>query len=161
PDATGSINMGGTSGKVALVSSTVALTATACPTDPTVIDLVGYDGANCFEGSGAAPPLTNTTVALRGNNGCLDTNDNASDFVAGTPNPRNSSLPTHNCTILSGTGSANPSTVQPGDATLLTVEVSPATNPTSTGIAVVADLSAIGGSANQAFSGAGNTFTFN
>src|SRR6185369_11345216 len=92
---------------------------------------------------------------------CLDTDNNSTDFSAGAPNPRNSSTPTHDCTILSAVGSANPSTVQPGDNTLLTVEVSPAPNPPSTGISVVADLSSIGGSPAQAFSGAGNNFTFN
>lgn len=64
-------------------------------------------------------------------------------------------------TPLAGTGSANPSTVNAGDATALSVTVTPATSPASTGITVVADLTAIGGTANQSFSGSGNTFTFN
>ncbi|HKS26160.1 MAG TPA: lamin tail domain-containing protein [Thermoanaerobaculia bacterium] len=50
-----------------------------------------------------------------------------------------------------GSGNANPSSVAPGGTTLLTVTVTPGTNPSSTGIAVVADLSAIGGSATQTF----------
>jgi predicted extracellular nuclease len=41
--------------------------------------------------------------------------------------------------------------VDPGDTTLLTVAVTPGSNPTSTGLAVTADLSAIGGSAVQMF----------
>jgi endonuclease G len=159
-DTEGSIAMGATSGKVALVSNTTPLVGT-CPVGSGIIDFIGYDGANCFEGAGAAPTLTNTTAALRGNAGCLDTDNNSTDFSAGSPNPRNSSTPTHDCTILSAAGFANPSTVQPGDSTLLTVEVSPAPNPPSTGISVVADLSTIGGPPAQAFSGAGNTFTFN
>jgi endonuclease G len=62
---------------------------------------------------------------------------------------------------LSGLGSANPLGVQPGDSSTLTVVVSPASDPTSTGITVTADLSSIGGSAAQPFAGgAGNTFTF-
>src|SRR5215813_12937808 len=160
PDATGSILMGAGSGKVALVSDSVALTG-LCPSDPAIIDFVGYGGANCFEGSGAAPLLTNTTAALRGLNGCLDTNDNAGDFVAGAPNPRNSSSPTNNCAILSGVGSANPNSVATGETTTLSVQVFPAPNPPSTGISVVADLSSIGGAPNQSFSGVGNIFTFN
>src|SRR5439155_12139010 len=60
-----------------------------------------------------------------------------------------------------GTGTANPASLFAGDSTLLTVNVTPGTNPTSTGLAVTADLSSIGGSASQAFSGSGNTFTFN
>jgi DNA/RNA endonuclease G (NUC1) len=50
--------------------------------------------------------------------------------------------------------------VQTGNSTTLTVTVSPAQNPTSTGINVSADLSPIGGSPDQAFTGVGNTFTF-
>lgn len=51
----------------------------------------------------------------------------------------------------SGNGSANPATINPGDSTLLTVNVFPATNPPSTGIAVKGDLTIIGGSATQMF----------
>src|SRR5262249_19836514 len=50
-----------------------------------------------------------------------------------------------------GVGSSNPSAVVPGDTTLLTVTVTPGTNPTSTGLAVSANLSSIGGSTTQAF----------
>ena len=68
------------------------------------------------------------------------------------------------------TGATNPAAVAsasslaalPGDSVLLTVTVTPGTNPVSTGLAVTGDLSAIGGSANQVFAaGGGNTFTFN
>lgn len=47
-------------------------------------------------------------------------------------------------TALSGTGSAAPANVPRGGSSLLTVDVGAGTNPPSTGIAVVADLSAIG-----------------
>jgi DNA/RNA endonuclease G (NUC1) len=60
----------------------------------------------------------------------------------------------------SGTGSANPSTVARGSSTVLTVNVTPGTIPASTGITVTGDLTSIGGSASQSFSGSGNTFTF-
>ncbi|HEY0462227.1 MAG TPA: DNA/RNA non-specific endonuclease [Pyrinomonadaceae bacterium] len=52
---------------------------------------------------------------------------------------------------LSGVGAANPGTVAPNGVTLLTVSVTPATTPASTGITVNADLSGIGGSAAQTF----------
>src|SRR5678815_1701588 len=104
---------------------------------------------------------TNPTAALRKNNGCLDTDNNGNDFVQGAPTPRNSSSATNNCAVLSGIGTANPLGVQAGDSSTLTVVVSPASDPTSTGITVTADLSSIGGSAAQPFAGgAGNTFTF-
>jgi DNA/RNA endonuclease G (NUC1) len=59
----------------------------------------------------------------------------------------------------SGTGSANPNSVQTGDSSVLTVNVTPGTNPSSTGLSVEADLSSIGGSSHQVFNGGGNTFT--
>ncbi len=50
-----------------------------------------------------------------------------------------------------GVGSADPNVVDPGDSTLLTVAVTPGSNPPSTGITVTGDLTAIGGSATQIF----------
>lgn len=52
-------------------------------------------------------------------------------------------------TVLSGTGLATPNQVAPGQTSLLTVSVTPASNPPSTGIAVVSDLSTIGLSPTQ------------
>jgi DNA/RNA endonuclease G (NUC1) len=52
---------------------------------------------------------------------------------------------------LSGSGASNPTIVAPGTPSLLTVHVTPANTPPSTGIAVVADLSQVGGSASQQF----------
>lgn len=52
---------------------------------------------------------------------------------------------------LSGTGSATPNQVSAGTTTLLKVSVNPATNPASTGITVVGNLTSIGGSATQQF----------
>jgi hypothetical protein len=86
PNATGTINMSGTAGKVALVSTqTTVASGTSCPTDATIVDFVGYGSANCFEGSGAAPALTNTTADLRNGGGLQDTDSNAADFTAGAP----------------------------------------------------------------------------
>ena len=51
----------------------------------------------------------------------------------------------------SGTGNANPNSVLPGESSTLTVAVTPGANPASTGLAVTADLSSIGGSASQQF----------
>lgn len=52
---------------------------------------------------------------------------------------------------LSGSGASNPTVVVPGNASLLTVHVTPANTPPSTGIAVTANLSQIGGSTTQTF----------
>src|SRR5579859_9312 len=87
PDATGSIAMSATNGKVALVTSTAALSCgTGCA--PSARDFVGYGTANDFEGA-AAPGLSNTTADLRAGGGTVDTDNNAADFTAGAPDPRN------------------------------------------------------------------------
>ncbi|WP_343425248.1 lamin tail domain-containing protein [Candidatus Amarolinea dominans] len=49
PDATGTIAMSGSQGKVALVNSTTALSG-ACPTGASIIDFIGFGAANCYEG---------------------------------------------------------------------------------------------------------------
>ena len=169
PNATGNIAMSATAGKVALVSSTVALSG-GCPVGGAIIDFVGYGtgagGASCFEGTTAAPTLTNTTADLRRNNGLQDTDSNSADFVTGAPNPRNTPVGTTN---PSGAGAATPASVVAGGTTLLTVLVTPGANPTSTGIVVTGDLSSIGGSATEPFFDDGtngdatannNTFSF-
>jgi hypothetical protein len=85
--------MSGTAAKVALVRSATALTGTGCPIAAVVEDFVGYgSGTNCAEGSGPTPTLSNTTAALRKDDGRQDTDNNANDFTAGAPNPRNSSV---------------------------------------------------------------------
>ena len=87
PDATGSIAMSAASGKVALVTDATALTCGAdCDAAAGVRDFVGYGAANDFE-TAAAPGLSNTTADLRGDG--PDTDNNAADFAAGDPNPRN------------------------------------------------------------------------
>lgn len=52
---------------------------------------------------------------------------------------------------LSGSGASNPTLVAPGNASLLTVHVTPANTPPSTGIGVTANLSQIGGAVSQQF----------
>ncbi len=55
----------------------------------------------------------------------------------------------------------SPSTASPGESVLLTVTVTPGTNPTSSGVSVTGNLTSIGGSASQIFTaGANNTFTY-
>lgn len=98
PDATGSIAMAATAGKVALVAGTTALTGSGCPLVATVADFVGYGTtADCFEGSGRAPAPSNTTADFRKAGGCTDNNHNANDFLVSAPFPRNSSSPANNC----------------------------------------------------------------
>lgn len=90
PNATGNIPMSGTSGKVALVKTTSALSGTGCPfANANVVDYVGFGAANCFEGAAGTPALTNTTAAIRKDGGRTDANENGADFATGNPTPRN------------------------------------------------------------------------
>jgi predicted extracellular nuclease len=89
PDATGTLAMSGSQGKVALVSSATALSCgSACVPSDTVVDFVGFGGANEFEGTGAAPGLSNATSDARTDG--IDRDDNAADFTQGAPSPTNS-----------------------------------------------------------------------
>ncbi len=115
PDAIGNIAMSATTGKVALVNSTTALSG-ACPTGAAIVDFVGYgSSANCYEGSGPTPAPSNTTAVLRAGNGCTDTDNNAADFAAGAPNPRNSSSPVNLCTPADTPPSVTSTTPANGD----------------------------------------------
>lgn len=92
------IAMNATVGKVAVVdqATTLGCNGGSTPCSGTqlshIIDLVGYGtgagGANFFEGAGAAPTTSNSTADLRAADGATDTDNNASDFAAGAPNPR-------------------------------------------------------------------------
>ena len=109
PDAIGALALSSSQGKVALSSGGTPVTG---PTDPSVVDFVGYGGASLYEGSGPAPSLSNTTSAERkasatstdatlapggseekAGNG-WDTDNNANDFVVQQNiNPQNSASP--------------------------------------------------------------------
>lgn len=108
PNATGTIAMSATAGKVALVASTTALTGSC----PSAVDFVGFGAANCFEGAAPTPTLSNTTAALRKSDGCTDTDSNSGDFTVGTAAPRNSASPVNSCGVTDAapaiTAPANP-----------------------------------------------------
>ena len=117
PDAAGSVAMAAGSGKIALVSSTTALSGSGCPFAASVVDFAGYGSANCSESSSPAPELGNTTAAPRARKGCRDTNNNGNDFSESAPNPRNSASPINDCSIpppvfaihaIQGPGAASP-----------------------------------------------------
>ncbi|HET9277554.1 MAG TPA: Ig-like domain-containing protein, partial [Flavitalea sp.] len=120
PNATGTIAMSGTAGKVALLNTNILIVSgTSCPSGVTLVDLVGFGTtANCFEGSGATPAPSNTNAVLRAASGCTDNNNNATDFAAGLPNPRNTATainpcsgpPTLSVSVVAGINAAEPST---------------------------------------------------
>lgn len=111
PDASGTTNLSSTNGKVALVRDAGALTCGAtpgsCSANPLVEDLVGYGSASDYEGSGAAPDLGSTVAAIRGSEGCAETDVNAADFAAGAPTPRNTASTPHQCTVTPPPSSAS------------------------------------------------------
>ncbi|MGH9769211.1 MAG: lamin tail domain-containing protein [Blastocatellia bacterium] len=155
PDATGTIAMAATAGKVVLTNNnTLIPSGASCPSGSNVVDVVGYgSAANCFEGSGPTPTISATTAAVRAGAGCVETDNNSSDFAAGTVNPRNTStiVPCGATTNPSGVGAAFPNPVAAGNVVLLTVTVTPGANPTSTGLQVTGNLTAIGGADAQQF----------
>ena len=113
-DATGSTNLAVSGGKVAVVRDATALscgaTAGSCVGATSIADLVGYGGAADYEGTGAAGAIDNTTAAARSLDGCVDTDDNAADFAAATPTPRNASAAATVC----GTAPPPPGSVSAG-----------------------------------------------
>ncbi len=120
PDAVGTLAMSGTNGKVVLLNiNTLITSGTSCPSGSTIEDIVGFGSANCFEGAGATPVLSNTTAAIRNGNGCTDAGNNSADFSTGAPTPRNTASPTNLCSgpppgltvsVSAGTNAAEPST---------------------------------------------------
>jgi VCBS repeat-containing protein len=79
PDFSSTLNMAAGAGKLRLMNTGV------------LADFVGYGAtATEFEGSGPAPTASNTTADFRGSSGCQDTDNNATDFSAALPSPRNS-----------------------------------------------------------------------
>ena len=86
PDATGTANLAASSGRVDLSDGSSAL-----------VDRVGYGTATTFEGTAAAPGLSNTTADVR-TSPCTDTDQNADDFGAAAPALENSSVAAPACT---------------------------------------------------------------
>ena len=98
------ISMGATGGKVALVTGQTTLgcngSSTLCSEAQLsrIIDLVGFGNANFFEGSGPTPAPSTTLSVFRAGGGCVDTDNNAADFTAAAPAPRNTDSTTNSCT---------------------------------------------------------------
>ncbi len=112
PNATSTINLGSTGGRIALVNTTAALSNSAAANAPGILDFVGYGGTDRFEGAGVSPLPTLTasierkagpvstsasmavggTDALQGNG--YDSNNNNFDFILRlVPLPQNSASP--------------------------------------------------------------------
>lgn len=122
PDATGTVNMSGTAGKVILANTASGLAcnggSTPCSAAQlaTIVDLVGYGTtANFFEGAPAPAPSA-TASLFRGSRGCTDTDNNASDFATGAPGPRNKAAAFNVCGPLQSSMSINDVSRSEGNA---------------------------------------------
>jgi uncharacterized repeat protein (TIGR02543 family) len=83
-NATGSISMAATAGKVALVNSTTELSGANPSAHSSVVDFVGFGTtANGYEGSGPTPAPSATLSVQRKT--LFDNNNNATDFATVTP----------------------------------------------------------------------------
>jgi predicted extracellular nuclease len=109
PDATGTIPMSATAGKVAISTSITAFSG-PCPSG--AVDFVAFGSTNCSEGSStgatSSPTLSNTTAAIRIGGGCQDSDNNKTDFptTPTAPNPRNSSSALNACLSVTGVSAA-------------------------------------------------------
>jgi predicted extracellular nuclease len=122
-DLIGTIAMAGASGKVALTSSSAALTGSA-PSG--VQDIVSYGAATPTEGT-ATGMLSNTTAAQRNNAGCTDSGNNSADFSLVAPAPRNSASTAAPC---AGTPAPAPAPAPaPVVAAIYTVQGSGSSSP--------------------------------
>jgi predicted extracellular nuclease len=166
PDVTDAtpINMSATGGKVALVNTATPLGCNggSTPCSPgalaMIVDLIGWDGANFFEGSGPAPATTNTTAALRASDGCQDTDQNAADFLAGAPTPRNTASPLNPCesapviatcggplVTSQGSAASTPVSATDADGTVIDIQISNVTPPPTPGTISLSGLVPAGG----------------
>ena len=94
PDATGSLAMSGTKGKVLLAKNTTEPDGTSCPSGADIADLVGYGSANCPSPTGS---LSAANAAIRKMGGCTNTGNNGSDFDVAAAAPRNTATATAQC----------------------------------------------------------------
>ena len=156
-DQTGSVNLSGSAGKVALVKgSTLLNSSTGGCSDASVVDLVGYGTifpATCAAGSAAVQGMGISASVTR-NASCTNTSNNAADFTAGTPTLRNSSTtaapcggtgPTGPATLSVASALSNPTSIMAGSGASVTFSVKVTPGATSTGITVGANLFEIGG----------------
>ena len=102
PDLTGNVDLDTTAGKLALVNGDGSLgcgaAAQLCPATD-FVDLVGWGAtATQFAGSGPVPSL-GAESAFRDGGGCVDTGDNAKDFVLADAKPRHRASAENHCQV--------------------------------------------------------------
>lgn len=105
-DMSGTIQMSANSGKVALLRSTSLITGRSPEGNLALEDFVGFGTADAAETLPAPSPSSNTAIFRLGG-GTTDTGNNAVDFVAASPAPRNSSTVAAVLPVISSASSAS------------------------------------------------------
>jgi hypothetical protein len=105
------ISLGSTSGQIMLLANGQGV-PTGCPAGTSaVVDFVGYGSTTCSEGSPAPAPTTTKSIMRTGVAlGCIDDNNNTTDFFLSDPNPRPLSAALTPCGALTSPNQFNFST---------------------------------------------------
>ncbi len=135
---------GGTNPASTVLTATADLTAIGGSAMQALLD----DGLNGDQNAGDGTFSFRATVPLVTTPGAKTINVTIRDAELRT-GTTSTSVTVRTPTNMSAVGNAGTSPVLIGGQTLLTVVVTPGDNPTSSGVAVTADLSSIGGSATQ------------
>jgi len=93
PDAGGGYSLNPAAGTVALFSTSTPFVG-ACASGASLVDLVGWGTAACSETAPASAP--DTANAIKRAVPCVDTDDNAADFLLSAASPENSAV-TYSC----------------------------------------------------------------
>jgi endonuclease G len=114
---------------------------------------VAFDGLSWGSNTTVLNPAAGVDSASNTNqrNAAGADTDTAADWTRASESPNGNINFPPAPTNPSGMGAAKPNTLLAGDQTLITVTVTPGSNPTSTGLGVSGNLSSIGGSATQPF----------
>jgi hypothetical protein len=160
PDAMSVLAIPTTDGKVALVSSTLALSG-AEPSSPDIVDLVGFgpfaswnEPAAPFDPAQNAPAPSMENALVRWSCASPDTDESRVDWAVSVPSPRNSSLAPLGG--LTAAGMCAPHLAEAGQSVRLDVEASTCAGARiGAGASVVADLTPLGGPANFALNDSG------
>jgi|GEM_PF-4368522 len=119
PDKIDTIGLSASNGNIALVNTQSLLPSSNACLDVSILDLVGYGSAVCYEGSAATSGLSNSESAVRLAGGLTDSNDNLSDFTLLLPPiPRNTAS-LANIPVSGAPGPAVNSVSEPASIVLL------------------------------------------
>lgn len=166
-ESTTNLNMSGTNGKVALVTSaftanTCGGSATPCTLpNPAIVDLVAWGTANNAEGGAATnggASITSVQGNVRKNLGCQDTDNNNNDFdIVTAPVPRNNASAASSCSggptpTITATSTGSPTPTNTATATHTSTPTPTASpSPAQGGTLVISQFDGGGGGASGTY----------